>query len=268
MSKRRVFIIAKTYPELSFKHVETVCTAAVDEAGAPVRLYPIPFRYLEGPRRFRRYQWITADLTKSQNDPRPESYSLEASGLELGENVKSTPDEWGRRADIVLRDPSWQYTSMSELQNAQQRTGRSLAFIVPTEITRVSIQKRPGEDARSFEEKFDQLKRSNQAARSQLDLFESTVPPAMKRLEFVGERVCVDWLCSDERCSGHSMQVLDWEICELARGEGLIAAQTKVEDLLDLGKYKSALLLGNFRMFPGSFAIIGLWYPMVASRLF
>ena len=53
----RVFIIAKTYPELSSKYGETVCTAGVDEAGNPLRLYPIPFRYLSGPQRFKRYQW-------------------------------------------------------------------------------------------------------------------------------------------------------------------------------------------------------------------
>jgi hypothetical protein len=268
MSKRRVFVIAKTYPELSLKYVETVCTAAVDEAGGPVRLYPIPFRYLEGPLRFKRYQWITADLTKSQNDPRPESYSLRVDGLELGDEVNATPDEWGLRADLVLRDPSWHYTSMLKVQQAQESDGRSLAFMVPTKITRVSIQKRPVEDAKSFEEKFDRLKRDNEAARNQLDLFESTVPPAMRKLEFLGERICVDWLCSDDRCAGHSMQILDWEICELARKEGLAAAQQKVETLLDLSKYKSALLLGNFRMFPGSFAIIGLWYPRIANRLF
>lgn len=268
MSKRRVFVIAKTYPELSSKYVETVCTAAVDEAGVPVRLYPIPFRYLEGPQRFKRYQWITADLSKSQNDPRPESYSLKVDGLELSDEVDATPDEWGRRADLVLRDPSWQYTSMSELQQAQQSTGRSLAFLVPTAITRVSIQKRPTEDAKSFEEKFEKLKRSNEAERNQLHLFETTVPASMKKLEFVGERVCVDWVCSDHDCAGHSMQILDWEVCELARREGLAAAQKKVETLLDLSKYKSALILGNFRMFPSSFAIIGLWYPMLSNRLF
>jgi hypothetical protein len=35
---RRVLIIAKTYPELSSKYGETVCTAGVDEAGHALRL--------------------------------------------------------------------------------------------------------------------------------------------------------------------------------------------------------------------------------------
>jgi hypothetical protein len=102
----------------------------------------------------------------------------------------------------------------------------------------------------------------------QLDLFERTVPPAMKNLQYVGERICIDWRCSDEDCTGHSMQVLDWEICELARKSGLDAAKAKAEALLDSNRYKTALMLGNFHMYPGSFAIIGLWYPMRSDRLF
>ena len=65
---RRVLIIAKTYPELSSKYGETVCTAAVDEQGNPLRLSRIPFRYLEGPQRFQRYQWVWLSLSKNPHD--------------------------------------------------------------------------------------------------------------------------------------------------------------------------------------------------------
>ena len=44
----RVLIWGKTYPELSKKYVETVCTGGVREDGSPIRLYPVPLRYLEG----------------------------------------------------------------------------------------------------------------------------------------------------------------------------------------------------------------------------
>jgi len=264
----RVFIIAKTYPELSSKYGETVCTAGVDEAGNPLRLYPIPFRYLSGPQRFQRYQWIEASLAKSRHDSRPESHTLNAESITLGEKVDATPDEWGRRADIVLKSPSWQFSSMRTLLDAQRQSGRSLAFIRPTSYMGVSIRNRAADDAETFQDKLEELKKRNVAARMQLDLFERTVPPAMKNLQYVGERICIDWRCSDEDCTGHSMQVLDWEICELARKSGLDAAKAKAEALLDSNRYKTALMLGNFHMYPGSFAIIGLWYPMRSDRLF
>jgi hypothetical protein len=40
-----------TIPELSLKYTETVCTGGVLENGRPIRLYPIPYRYLEGAQR-------------------------------------------------------------------------------------------------------------------------------------------------------------------------------------------------------------------------
>jgi hypothetical protein len=264
----RVFIVAKTYPELSSKYGETVCTAGVDESGNPLRLYPIPFRYLSGPQRFKRYQWIDVSLTKSPHDTRPESHTIRAESIALGEEVPTTPDEWGRRGDIVLRSLLWQFTSMKDLLDAQRKSGRSLAFMRPTSFTGVSVRTRAADDAETFQDKLEELKKRNEAARMQLDLFERTVPPAMKSLEYVGERVCIDWRCADEDCSGHSMQVLDWEICELARKNGLGAAKTKVESMLDSNRYKTALILGNFHMYPGSFAIIGLWYPLRSERLF
>ncbi len=45
-TERKILIWGKTYPELSKKYIETVCTAGVLESGKPVRLYPITYRYL------------------------------------------------------------------------------------------------------------------------------------------------------------------------------------------------------------------------------
>jgi hypothetical protein len=47
MGRDKVLITVKTYPTLSRKHGELVCTAGVREDGSRVRLYPIPFRLLK-----------------------------------------------------------------------------------------------------------------------------------------------------------------------------------------------------------------------------
>jgi len=47
MPRERLLITVKTYPTLSRKHGETVCTAAVRSDGSWVRLYPIPFRLMD-----------------------------------------------------------------------------------------------------------------------------------------------------------------------------------------------------------------------------
>lgn len=199
---------------------------------------------------------------------RPESHTVRPASITLEEHVPATTDGWGKRAEIVLKSESWQYSSMESLLKDQREHGRSLAFMSPRMIKSVSVRKRTSEDAITFEQKLKDLRIRNAAARNQLDLFERMMPPTMKRLEYVGERVCVDWVCSDLTCAGHSMQILDWEICELARKRGLQAAKAKVEALLDSNVYRSAFILGNFHMYPGSFAIIGLWYPLQSDRLF
>ena len=268
LSRRRVLIVAKTYPELSTKYGETVCTAGVDELGRPLRLYPIPFRYLAGPEKFSRYQWIEASIRKSPRDTRPESHTVDQGSIILQQSVGATNDEWGKRADVALRSADWQFTSMKTLSESQRNGGRSLAFMRPSLYTGVSIHRRAPDDAKTFEEKLKKLRERHVAASKQLDLFESTVPTSMKSLDYIGERVCIDWRCSDSDCAGHSMQVLDWEICELARRNGIESAIAKVKTILDSSRYKTALILGNFHMFPSSFAVIGLWYPLLSNRLF
>jgi hypothetical protein len=56
---KKILIWGKTCPELSTAHTETVCTAGVTEEGTPIRLYPIPYRYLDEEDKFKKYQWIT-----------------------------------------------------------------------------------------------------------------------------------------------------------------------------------------------------------------
>src|SRR5690349_10297784 len=56
--RRRILIWGKTRPELSRNYRETVCTGGVfEDSGRLVRLYPIPLRYLDDEKYFKKYQW-------------------------------------------------------------------------------------------------------------------------------------------------------------------------------------------------------------------
>ena len=74
MATQRVLITVKTYPTLSRKYGETVCTAGVREDGTWVRIYPVPFRRLEEAEQYRKFDWIEAGLVKSKSDHRPETH--------------------------------------------------------------------------------------------------------------------------------------------------------------------------------------------------
>lgn len=85
--KKRILIWGMTYPELSTKYIETVCSGGVLEDGTPVRLYPIPYRYLDGPDKFHKYQWITANIARNTSDPRPESIKVQSGSIQCGDIV-------------------------------------------------------------------------------------------------------------------------------------------------------------------------------------
>jgi len=65
MEKQRVLITVKTYPTLSRKYGETVCTAGVREDGSWLRIYPVPFRRLDEAEQYKKYDWIECRLTRN-----------------------------------------------------------------------------------------------------------------------------------------------------------------------------------------------------------
>lgn len=76
MKKERVLITVKTYPTLSRKYGETVCTAGVREEGSWVRIYPVPFRRLDEAEQYKKFDWIECRLIRNSSDPRPETFRL------------------------------------------------------------------------------------------------------------------------------------------------------------------------------------------------
>ncbi len=72
----KVLISVKTYPILSTKYNELVCTAGFLENGDWVRIYPLPFRALEQDQKYKKWQWVELDLERNTSDVRPESYKV------------------------------------------------------------------------------------------------------------------------------------------------------------------------------------------------
>jgi hypothetical protein len=147
------------------------------------------------------------------------------------------------------------------LQEAQKKDRISIGVVTPREITKVEVIERSEADARSFDQKFEDLKKTVDAQRAQIQMFEDAIPPEMKKLEFLKSRVVVSWFCCGEDCAGHKMQVLDWGLCELQRREGGDAAVKRMKDLCNLDTYDQKFFLGNLFQYPGSFMIVGMWFP-------
>lgn len=76
VERAKILTTVKTYPLPSAKHTETVCTAGLRAEGKWIRIYPVPYRTMDEAQRFKKYQWIEADIIRDTRDPRPESYRL------------------------------------------------------------------------------------------------------------------------------------------------------------------------------------------------
>ncbi|HOG49388.1 MAG TPA: hypothetical protein PKY10_02220, partial [Lentisphaeria bacterium] len=96
-----VFITVKTYPTLSHKYGELVCTAGICN-GQFVRIYPIRFRSMNEYQQYAKFQWIRLNLQKRPlgKDQRLESYSPDGN-IVLGEKIGSGHNGWAARMRII-----------------------------------------------------------------------------------------------------------------------------------------------------------------------
>ncbi len=134
MALVKVLITVKTYPTLSAKYEELVCTAGFREDGSWIRIYPIPFRKMSYERQYKKYDWIELDLVKNEDDFRPESYRPKTldSEVKVVGHIYPTGN-WEERKKICLRKI---YFNLSELiAEAKDRSiCTSLAVFKPVKI--------------------------------------------------------------------------------------------------------------------------------------
>jgi len=256
-SEHRVLIWGKTYPELSRKYRETVCTGGTLEDGRFIRLYPIPLRYLSDDKVFSKYQWVQLRIRKANDDPRPESYKVDIASIKTEDTIPTDKHGWRVRAATVFKDSSYKFSSVEDLFKAREADGTSLGFVRPRSINEIVIENRPPEEYAEFMRKL----RANEERSRQASLFPGITVGELKKLQYVSQRFKIHWHCFGSGCKGHKMSILDWEAYELARREGMQKAEEKIEKLLNLTEYETGFFLGNFRQYPNTFAIGSIWYP-------
>jgi len=134
MKTEKVLITVKTYPTLSSKYNELVCTAGVREDGSWVRIYPLPFRRLKDDLQFKKYNWVELPLERNTKDPRPESFRpTDYTAIETV-GYMDTSDKWQERRSFIL-DRVKCFDSFDELIcMAQERNELSLALFKPKEV--------------------------------------------------------------------------------------------------------------------------------------
>jgi hypothetical protein len=257
----KIFVTTKTYPSISRRYIETVCTAGVllDDQDKPlrwIRLYPIPYRYLEKDRQFPRYSMIEVETERNTRDSRFESYRLKSESINVLLTI-DTKNNWEKRKKLIL---PLQRESIAEIK----ANGESLGIIRPHRIIRAFHTQAPREWNDSKKSVLDQG-----------DLFiekkDLEKIPYNFKYEFTS---LVDGI---EKT--HKLSIIDWEIPQLYR-KCLISAQGSVEQkeeaaiqkVLDkLNEFSSQkdlyFMVGNQQAHPNSFMIIGLFYPPLVDEV-
>lgn len=254
MERRKILIATKTYPSISTKYKETVCTAGIllDENEQPlqwIRIYPIRFRALEFDQRYPRWSIISAEIERNEKDYRIESFRINDSSIRIIRKL-DTKRNWADRKSFIL---PLQFKCIKEIQNQN----KSLGIIKPQSIEKYFCRKT---------EREWNLKQ--QGVQDQMDLFEPSINLEKVPYQF-------GYQFTEQDGDSHRFSISDWEIMQLYRGcrdrsreskeegkenEALIKVRQKLEEEF-LAKKDLYFIVGNLKNHSRVFMIIGLFYP-------
>lgn len=236
----KVLIVVKTAPTPSIGHRETVCTAGITESGKWIRLYPLPYRYLDYYSRFSKYQWIEIEIEKrpQERDFRIDSYQPNFNKISLGEKLPA--EKWAKRKGVVLPTIS---KNLEEIMERYKAEKISLGIFKPKKIKNFKIE--VGEKDWS---------KKHQVVLGQGVLFETQPKP----LEKMPYKFSYSFDCNNENCKGHELEIFDWELYELYRN-----MKEKYSFSMDvvLEKVKNKWLYEMWRDDKDSYLIVGTIYP-------
>lgn len=270
MAKERILITVKTYPTLSRKYGETVCTAGIREDGSWVRLYPVPFRRLDEKEQYSKFDWIELDLVRQKSDCRPESNRpRDPKSMPVVGHI-GTDDKWRERRRLVL-ETCTVHDRLEPLLKGAKDNELSLAVFKPTRVLDFIVE--PCE--RDWDAAKVAAMRNNAA---QGELFEED---AWRQTFELMPKLPYNFSYKFEDADGRksTLQVLDWEAgqlflrCMESCGDNEEAALQKVRQ-----KYMDQLLkthlhffLGTMQQFhgyaPNPWVIVGVFYPPYRNQM-
>ena len=202
MQRERILITVKTYPTLSSKYGETVCTAGIRPDGSWVRIYPVPFRRLEQEQQYSKFDWVECGLVRNTSDPRPESFRpADMDELRRVDHI-DTADRWRERRTFLLKTAKV-FTKLDDLITGAKANDVSLAVFKPARVLDLIWE----EDEREWDPGRLQIIREQY---KQLDFFDDN---RWRETIQIIPKLPYNFSYSFEDANGRTstLQVLDWE---------------------------------------------------------
>lgn len=247
-----LLILTKTYPSPSATYRETTCVAAINKAGELRRLFPVPYRLLEGEAQFKKWEWIRAGVSRTEKDHRPESRRIDTDSIARPGNViEVRRGDWSERLKWIESHVVQDFTT---LEARRQASGETLGFLRPARIVKLEITALKNPDWTD----------ADKAKLSQDGLFDSASVKARAPLR----KLPFDFHYHYE--SGGKVErhkLVDWEVGALYwncfRDHGAAGWESKVRQRLETEFSQKDLLflMGTIHRFPDQWLIVGFVYP-------
>lgn len=214
---------------------------------------------MEEAKRFKKWQWIEASVTKASSDSRRESYKIDATSIIPHEVLPPRTAGWQRRWGHVepLISPS-----LEQLKT----TGATLGLIKPATYDLVF-----SDEPQPFWTPDQQAKLHG--ANGASDLFGNRSGP-LQLLEKIPVKIQYEYTCNDASCTGHQQLFEDWEI-----GESWRAWSRKYRTRAELkeklreryvleprAKDNLYLFLGTLARHPKEWVVIGHAQPLHLAK--
>ncbi|WP_245649223.1 hypothetical protein [Sphingomonas mali] len=227
--------------------------------GSLIRLFPVPFRLIRDAQQFKKWQWISAQIYKANDDRRPESHKIYVDTITLDGAPLPTARDWNaRRREIEkLR----LFTDFAELDRAREAESLTLGLVRPSKILGLDIT--AVDQAEWSEEELKKLLRHQQQA-GLFDDDDARAIRTLRKLPFAFHYRYECEISGETRAYRH--KIADWEIgalywnCLQRHGDGWEQPlREKIEQKLPSADLM--FLMGTIHRFPDQWLIVSLIYP-------
>lgn len=115
METERILITVRTYPNISTKYIETVCTGGINDRGEWRRLYPVSLRYQDPSKQYKTFDVVEVGL-RPGGDSRTESRRPEMTTLKITDHL----GQWMNRC-------AWVNPTINASLRKMEADGKSIA---------------------------------------------------------------------------------------------------------------------------------------------
>jgi hypothetical protein len=247
---KKALIVVRTYPTPAKKGAEVSCTAAITDKSEWLRLFPVPWRYLDEAEKFHRYQWVEVTVEKA-SDPRPESYKLTQNGIKILSPTLGTDNGWVLRREVVEPLRAHCLCCLIRKRDADQHP--TLGVFKPKAIERLIITP---DDPNWTQAQLDIL--------TQGHLFAESPKQQLEKIPYIFQ---YKFWCDDSSCKSHTLKCTDWEMAEAWRrwrdqyGDKWEEKFRQRFETEMIEKLDTHFFVGTVKAHPNKWIIVGLFYP-------